>query len=232
MKKLACLLILLCCQLAFAYDEEISSNSFCMSGNRQSPINITEVISQEMPAVRLDYLPVEMYVYNTDVNVYLKPSNSRIPLEYDGARYNLIEIHMHQPGEHQIDGKTFPMEIHYVHQAPNNQLMVIAQLVNIGPKSKAFEYLLIQMSSAKGQVGKTQVEFGYNPANLIAKNHDYYAYDGSLTTEPCSQNVKWLVLKDVLQVSQGQVDVLKDIIGYNARAIQPRNNRPIYSSIP
>lgn len=231
MKKLACLLVLLFVQPVYAYDEEISSNSFCMSGNRQSPINITQVISKELPQITLDYLPVEMYVYNTDINVFLKP-NAEISFEYEGGRFRLIEVHMHQPGEHTIDGKTFPMEIHYVHQAPNNQFMVIAQLVNIGPKSKPFEKLLVQMSLAKGQIGRTQVEFGYNPADMIAKNHDYYTYEGSLTTEPCAQNVKWMVLKDVIQVSQGQVDVLKDLIGYNSRSLQPRNNRTIYSSIP
>lgn len=231
MKKSLILSLILASSALVANAEDLSNASLCLSGKQQSPINISQVVSQELPPLSLDYLPVEMTVYNDDTNIYLKP-NTDIPVELTGKRYRLIEMHMHQPGEHQIDGKTFPMEIHYVHQAPDNHLLVIAEFANIGPKSKPFEQLLVQMSLAKGQIGQTMVEFGYNPATLMPNNHDYYTYDGSLTIEPCAQNVKWMILKDVIHVSQGQVDVLKDLIGFNARAIQPRNNRTIYSSIP
>lgn len=232
MKHIVLLFILFFAQTLFAAESVFDDiGAFCEHGDKQSPVNITQVVSKELPQIMLDYIPIELFVQNTDVNVYLKPKKE-ISLEYDGGRYRLLEIHMHQPGEHTIDGKRFDLEVHYVHQAPDNHYMVIAQLFNIGHHNKVFERLLLQMALAKGQLGKTQIEFGYNPDQLIAKHHDYYLYNGSLTTEPCSQNVKWLVLKDTLEVTKGQVGALTDIIGYNARSIQPINGRMIYSSIP
>ena len=39
---------------------------------------------------------------------------------------------------------------------------------------------------------------------------DYWGYDGSLTTPPCTEGIKWSVIKQVQPISQAQLDKLKE----------------------
>ena len=63
---------------------------------------------------------------------------------------------------------------------------------------------------------------------LLPKNKDYYRFNGSLTTPPCSEGVKWMVLGTPLVISKGQVEKFSHAVhGHNNRPIQPCNARVI-----
>lgn len=51
-------------------------------------------------------------------------------LELGGKTYHLRQYHLHAPAEHPVNGVLAAMEIHYVHEADDGSLAVIAQLVN------------------------------------------------------------------------------------------------------
>mmetsp|Transcript_27825 Transcript_27825/g.36210 ORF Transcript_27825/g.36210 Transcript_27825/m.36210 type:complete len:98 (+) Transcript_27825:1199-1492(+) len=59
--------------------------------------------------------------------------------------------------------------------------------------------------------------------------HSYYTYDGSLTTPPCSEGVKWIVMESIQECSAQQLEKFQDAIGYqrNFRPIQPLHGRKI-----
>jgi len=38
---------------------------------------------------------------------------------------------------------------------------------------------------------------------------DYWSYEGSLTTPPCTEGIKWSVMKQVQSMSQAQLDDIK-----------------------
>ena len=67
------------------------------------------------------------------------------------------------------------------------------------------------------------------PVNeMLPKNLDYYRFSGSLTTPPCSEGVRWLILKDIQQASAQQIAAFSKLIGHpNNRPIQPLNGRVI-----
>ena len=44
---------------------------------------------------------------------------------------------------------------------------------------------------------------------------------------PCTEGVQWIVLKDPMHVTQQDVDQFVQIIGQNARPIQPLRGRHI-----
>jgi carbonic anhydrase len=67
---------------------------------------------------------------------------------------------------------------------------------------------------------------------LIPHEHGYYAYDGSETAAPCTEGVRWLVMKQPLEVSAGQVSALQRLFPSNARATQPLNGRVVQESQP
>ena len=68
----------------------------------------------------------------------------------------------------------------------------------------------------------------FNPANLLPREMDFYHYDGSLTTPPCTEKVKFYILKTQTNISKEQISDFP--FKMNARPIQPANGRPIYSN--
>ena len=54
------------------------------------------------------------------------------------------------------------------------------------------------------------VEFtGFDPRDLLPGSLDYWTYPGSLTTPPLLESVTWIVLREPISGSSGQVRFLK-----------------------
>jgi len=73
------------------------------------------------------------------------------------------------------------------------------------------------------------------------KNKEFWVYDGSETTEPYREDVKWLVFRAAIPISSCQLDKLRDLRGSRVedevekkmnsiRAIQSPNSRIVRSS--
>jgi carbonic anhydrase len=69
-----------------------------------------------------------------------------------------------------------------------------------------------------------------NAADLLPSNHNYYTFDGSLTTPPCTEGVSWYVLETPVSFSKAQIEKFASIYPGNARPIQPLNNRVVQKS--
>ena len=66
-----------------------------------------------------------------------------------------------------------------------------------------------------------------NVQEYLNKNDKIFFYDGSLTTPPCTEGIKWLVMKTPVEMSQIQVD---KIIGLALKGIV--NVRPLQEFHP
>jgi carbonic anhydrase len=63
---------------------------------------------------------------------------------------------------------------------------------------------------------------------LLPKERDYYRFNGSLTTAPCSEGVRWFVMKKPATASKTQIEQFSKAIGFaNNRPIQATNARTI-----
>ena len=62
---------------------------------------------------------------------------------------------------------------------------------------------------------------------LLPKLRGYYTYVGSLTTPPCTEGVRWIVLRTPVQVSRTQISTFGRLYEMNARPIQPAHSRLI-----
>jgi carbonic anhydrase len=61
---------------------------------------------------------------------------------------------------------------------------------------------------------------------MLPANRDYYRFNRSLTTPPCSEGVKWFVMKEIGSASQEQVDKFSKVMHHaNNRPVQPINAR-------
>ena len=61
--------------------------------------------------------------------------------------------------------------------------------------------------------------------DMLPKNKATYRYTGSLTTPPCSEDVRWFVYVEPIELSRDQIDVFRKIFHENNRPTQPLNNR-------
>src|SRR5215813_12717134 len=66
-----------------------------------------------------------------------------------------------------------------------------------------------------------------NLTEFLPAQHGYYTFDGSLTTPPCSEHVRWFVLKTPVQASADQVRQFGARYPNDARPTQPLNDRQV-----
>ena len=82
------------------------------------------------------------------------------------------------------------------------------------------------------QIPSTRRAISLSPAEiseLFPKDRDYYKFIGSLTTPPCSENVKWQVFKTPLTISKEQKEKFFNLLGFeNNRPTQPLNGREVF----
>lgn len=62
---------------------------------------------------------------------------------------------------------------------------------------------------------------------LLPSTRTSYRYDGSLTTPPCSEGVKWVVMTTPIHLSTTQIGAFTSRIRDNNRPTQPLNGRRV-----
>ena len=158
-----------------------------------------------------------------------------ITATFDGKKYEFKQLHFHTPSEHQIDGITFPMEVHLVHTRPGPKkdgppdYLVIGAFYRMGKPNRFLAEFLDAIPEEEGESAELKevyFEDGLPPGfDLDAIEH--YHYRGSLTTPPYTESVQWLVLKEVFEASREQIVRINEIEGDNARHVQALYNRVI-----
>ncbi len=65
-------------------------------------------------------------------------------------------------------------------------------------------------------------------ADLLPADRDHYRFNGSLTTPPCTEGVRWLVMKNPVPASAEQIEKFTRTMHHpNNRPIQTTNARPV-----
>jgi len=73
---------------------------------------------------------------------------------------------------------------------------------------------------------------GANPADFVPNFKNYLAYNGSYTTPPCTEGVRWVLLNNPLYIYQQDLDAITALEHKNIRPTQPLNGRKVSTSIP
>lgn len=198
----------------------------CALGRTQSPIDIRNAQRADLPEIDFDYRagPAEAVNNGHTVQVNLPDAGG---IDIGGAHYALVQFHFHTPSEEKIDGASFPMEAHFVHKDAEGHLAVVAVMLKQGRKNAALEEIFDALPAAEG--GSLALE-NLDPSTLLPNRQGYYAYTGSLTTPPCSEGVRWQVLKQPVEVSESQIEAFRKLYPMNARPVQPLNGREVRQS--
>jgi carbonic anhydrase len=152
-------------------------------------------------------------------------------LVINSAKYNLHQVHWNTPSENTIDGKSFAMEVHFVHQLDDTKLVgacdglaVIGLLYELGSALECNADLaklwdLFQVDVADSRFLGAHVDWN---AKLQAEmDQGYYHWYGSLTTPPCTEGVSWNLLKRTEKVCPAQLAKLQTALGNLQRAGNP-----------
>lgn len=208
-----------------------TSFSACANGTEQSPIDI------ELSQVQLDksledlkprYAPAAFTLMNNGHTIQLNESTGANVLTLDGQEYKLAQMHFHKPSENQINGKSFEMELHLVHKNSKGELAVVGILIQPGAENKA-----LAEAFSKLPKGETKEDLKLSSPidlnQLLPSDLNAYHYNGSLTTPPCSEGVKWAVLQQPITLSAEQIAAFAAIFRDNHRPVQPVNQRKVVS---
>ncbi len=201
----------------------------CASGKNQSPIDIVNTIEAKLPSIQWDYNPQQTEILNNGhtVQVNLVAGSS---IKLDGIAFELKQYHFHSPSENRLTGKSYPLEAHFVHADAKGNLAVVGVFFEHGKSNPALAQLWRKMPTAAGEK-HALTDVKTDLTDLLPEDKSYYRFTGSLTTPPCSEGVRWLVLKQPISASAEQVSAFNAALpSHNNRPVQPINGRFVASS--
>lgn len=206
----------------WSYADQASWGGECPVGTAQSPVALTTAEAVDLPDIATDYASGAGTLLNNGHTLQFTPDAAgRTRIGTDA--YDLVQFHFHAPSEHTLDGKRYPLEIHFVNRNADGALAVVGVFVTEGAANPALASLLAALPSQAGEAGVTRP--GVYPVLLLPEDRHYFAYAGSLTTPPCTEGVRWNVLSTPIAASGEQIAALSAALGASNRAVQPMGDR-------
>jgi len=204
----------------------------CKLGREQSPIDIRNATKAELPAIRFEYksAPLRNLInngYSIRVNYHVPGSGGSLLV--GTKRYQLTQFHFHHPSEEHIQGMAYDMAIHLMHEASDGEVAGVAVLLKVGAANTTvqsiWDHLPATLNHEEDFPG-TEI----NPADLVPRETSYYTYKGSQTAPPCTEGVRWIVLKTPVDVSAEQIQAFARLYPHDVRPLQPLNGRVVLES--
>lgn len=197
----------------------------CATGTRQSPINLDPSVTTNLPDIVFAYAPSAWVLTNNGHTVQATPApGSSILL--NGERFDLVQFHLHAPSEHTVSGLPAAAEMHFVHQSTDGHLAVLGVLlVATETPHPDYDDYFANLPAKAG--GSSTLATPVNPDNLLPSDRRTLRYDGSLTTPPGTEGVRWNVFPTRVAISADQLAAFTAIFPPNNRPIQPLNDREI-----
>ncbi|CAM4117734.1 carbonic anhydrase [Acinetobacter pragensis] len=192
------------------------------AGQNQSPINIERGVDAKLAPLKFNYRTQAKQIKVNELTLQVD-FNSGASVVIDGQPFELKQFHIHTPSENWLHGKQYPLELHLVHANAQGELAVVALLYKQGQENKALNTVLRHMPKSENAV---QLNRKINAAEILPKRLAYYRFNGSLTTPPCTEGVRWIVLKEIQTVSAQQLHAFEQQLEHpNNRPVQPQNAR-------
>lgn len=130
--------------------------------------------------------------------------------------------HIHAPGEHTVNGERTRAEMHFVHvTAEGKPRAVLALRIDPGTQDSEFfrqlPPLISHTETGKHVNATVNIGLALDEVNRFTRA---WTYAGSLTTPPCTEDIRFFVARDILFVSDEQMKALLHVSQYSARPEQ------------
>ncbi|KAJ8625203.1 hypothetical protein MRB53_033733 [Persea americana] len=109
--------------------------SACGEGNMQSPIDLLDEkvgVLHHLGRLKRSYKASKATLKNRGHDIELEWENGAGAIYMNGTEYILKKCHWHSPSEHTIDGRSYSLELHMVHESIDNKTAVVGILYKIG----------------------------------------------------------------------------------------------------
>ena len=243
--------------IEFSYNAQQDWPGVCNTGDEQSPIDITTsnvVVDSSLPDLQFNAWDVSYpgIFENTGHNVQFNPTTPGAATTVNQfGTYSVQQFHMHwgtstgEGSEHRINSDQGELEIHFVHYKHGvtdttqkdytTVVAVLGDVVEGAAITSPWAELDVTeiLSNTTSSISVTG--FAFN--QLLPNNKDYYYYQGSLTTPPCSETVQWFVLKERISVPSTFLEQLGEvqesngqILDFNFRDVQSLGNRVVMTA--
>lgn len=201
--------------------------SLCATGHYQSPINVntaqtwTPKCALNLVLKERDAAPMRFRIAANDFSFVCEDKlNGCGWMSYRNKEYKMVQLHLHSPSEHALEGRRTQMEIHFVHQHPiTEQLAVLGVFIKQGEYNPALE--VIFAGARKRGLIYANIKKLIAP---VAARPRPCTFRGSLTTPPCSEGVQWILSSTFLFASRQQIS------NFRAKLDGMSNNRPLQSA--
>ncbi|HYF65894.1 MAG TPA: carbonic anhydrase family protein [Herpetosiphonaceae bacterium] len=197
--------------------------ALCSAGQEQSPVDISASAPLNAANIASSYDPSAVNIFNNGhtVQVNYDPGST---MTLEGGEYQLVQFHFHAHSEHTHAGQAAPLEMHLVHKNAEGKLAVVGVWLEPGAENAAFAPVFDHLPATAGDPqavpGAT-----VDADDLLPAERAYYRYNGSLTTPPCTEGVKWVMLDRSVAISQGQIDAFTGLFANDFRPTQSLNSR-------
>ena len=201
---------------------KVNGNEKCGRGTNQSPI-LLDSASRQTAVGALTYSGgnTEGELENRGTAIEVVHANGSV--RFAGADYALDNFHFHTPSEHRVNKEYYPLEMHMVHKTSAGKALVLGFLFQLSTTSSS-PFLRDSLRNLN-QVTRPGSAIGTGPMNLTGianyvSTKRFYEYDGSLTTPPCTEGIKFMIGTEPLSLDVTTYNTLKSIVKFNSRIAQ------------
>ncbi len=169
---------------------------FCKIGYNQSPID-----------VKLDFQDSDLKFFYKKSSVEKEKKDFVMQINFYGKdfitrgkkKYLLERIYFHHPSEHLVKSDRHSLELQVLHKSEDEQYLILGIFLEVGAKNLEFDRLIELLSSNKK-------ESELDLSKIVKADDKTFFYDGSFTTPPCKEGVKWYIMKTPIQISKEQMN--------------------------
>lgn len=220
----------------------------CSLGKNQSPINIDTQQSTCDSKLRFELnFAKGLRTFKTETNGYSlsvhDEVSSLVATTLEGSLFESTahEFHFHSPSEHTLNNQYFDLELHIVHTSDNKanptgpkHLSVIGILFKVDDNAKPHPFIDALDAQNTGKAVKVDIQSLLG--SKLTSKLNYFSYEGSLTTPPCTEGVTWYVIEAPQTITSAQLKIfaqakLGNLRGgsgnKNSRFVQPLNGRKV-----
>jgi len=203
-------------------------------------------------------VPQPALLRNTGSALEIELKGDKPPIQWgiyshEKSRYKMFKIIIHwgkennKGAEHSIGGEQFAAELQSLkynadkYKSPEQALgkpggiLIGSTVLKASKKSSNSDWDLFVRQAAECSGTSKPVKFELDPKMFDKfEGRDYYMYEGSLTTPPCSEKVLHVVDKEPLFISEEVLEALRHLKSEsgedmcdNLRPIQPLNRRKV-----
>jgi carbonic anhydrase len=202
--------------------------ALCSTGRSQSPIDIADTKPLDLSNIVFHYRPTPLSIINNGhtVQVICAPGSS---IEIEDESFELMQFHFHLPSEHSVNGAHAEAEMHLVHRSADGRLAVVGVMLREGATNPMYDVIATNLPKSGQKIERPDLLV--DVAALLPTVQRTYRYDGSLTTPPGTEGVKWCLMVQPVTLCSSQIAAFRKHYSGNNRPVQNLNGRIVIEDV-